>query len=346
MSLDLSFLSSDPLLYFLAHSTLFVLVVAAIFFTFGLMFGWFTWARYKRHRQELLVEVEAMKDEIAQLKRKLAEQTNRATVQAETTVGTETERLRNEHAEPDPVIDSFLNTAAAIIPKPIILPTPMAEPEKEEPQKPEAPVEPLVILGGAVEPEPAKTPRKAGITSKVKPRKHVLQSLVTGDATSFDLTDKPGGDLSFPPPASDLSTPKEPEPPAKSPSPPAPPPPMDEPASQEEPTSATNATAHPEPAELHPPNGESRLISDPHLGLIFASRPGISDDLSHLKGVAHVIERKLNDYGVYTFKQIALWNEENIREFSHHLAFKDRIHREQWVEQARELHFQKYGERL
>ena len=45
-------------------------------------------------------------------------------------------------------------------------------------------------------------------------------------------------------------------------------------------------------------------------------------------------------------EQIALWNDENIREFSNLPAFKDRIHREQWVEQARERHFQKYGERL
>ena len=41
--------------------------------------------------------------------------------------------------------------------------------------------------------------------------------------------------------------------------------------------------------------------------------------------------------GVYTYAQIAAWNDEHIREFSSRLAFKDRIHRERWVEQAKEL---------
>lgn len=92
--------------------------------------------------------------------------------------------------------------------------------------------------------------------------------------------------------------------------------------------------------------GDQRLHSDPYLGLIYTSPPVQSDDLTHLKGVASVIERRLNEFGVYTFKQIALWTEEHVREFSRRLSFKDRISRERWVEQARELHFQKYSERV
>lgn len=107
-------------------------------------------------------------------------------------------------------------------------------------------------------------------------------------------------------------------------------------------SAATEKPASPPSAS----SSDQRLHSDPYLGLIYTSPPSHSDDLTHLKGVASVIERRLNEFGVYTFKQIALWTEEHVREFSRRLSFKDRIGRERWVEQARELHFQKYNERV
>ncbi|MBX7212000.1 MAG: hypothetical protein K1X78_27085 [Verrucomicrobiaceae bacterium] len=349
MSLDLSFLSSDPLLYFLAHSTLFVVVVAAVFFVFGLIFGWCTWGRYKRQRRDLMAECESMKNEIAKLKRHLAEQTNKLAAQAEPAAAAGASGRRNAHADPDPVLDSFLSTAAAILPK--------VHPEVDGPARIEAkpdaaPVEPAsepVITGGVLDmrpPEraPAHTPVPARKPSAgLNPFAHVLQSLV-GPIDELDLTDKPGGDKSLPPPVDEEAGAEEPA---------------------HEPAGAPAAASVPEPDEAgvsasasdaagsppSPPSGEAvnsepRLMSDPHLGLIYASRPGLADDLAHLKGVAATIEGKLHDLGVYTFKQIALWSDENVHEFSRLLSFKDRIRRERWVEQARELHFQKYGERL
>jgi predicted flap endonuclease-1-like 5' DNA nuclease len=76
---------------------------------------------------------------------------------------------------------------------------------------------------------------------------------------------------------------------------------------------------------------------DPALGLVYKITPPDTDDLTRIKGIASVLEKRLHDLGVYTWRQIASWEERHIREFSNRLAFKDRIVREKWVEQARSL---------
>jgi len=50
-----------------------------------------------------------------------------------------------------------------------------------------------------------------------------------------------------------------------------------------------------------------------------------------------VLEQRLHEFGIYTYEQIASWTEDQIKELSSRLAFKDRIHREKWVEQAKRL---------
>lgn len=76
-------------------------------------------------------------------------------------------------------------------------------------------------------------------------------------------------------------------------------------------------------------------------GLIYLDEPESRDDLKRIYGIAEVLERKLNDFGVYTFKQIMNWEDENIREFSKLLEFfKDRIDRDDWIGQARKLYRQ------
>ena len=70
-------------------------------------------------------------------------------------------------------------------------------------------------------------------------------------------------------------------------------------------------------------------------GLIYTQAPKESDDLKRISGIAVVLEARLNDYGVYTFKQIMEWKPEAIEEFSHLLTFKDRIERDDWISQAR-----------
>ncbi|MEM9284183.1 MAG: 50S ribosomal protein L21, partial [Verrucomicrobiota bacterium] len=85
---------------------------------------------------------------------------------------------------------------------------------------------------------------------------------------------------------------------------------------------------------------------DQTLGLVFKQAPAEEDDLTRIKGVAGVLKGKLNDFGVYRFKQIALWNDAVIEEFAERLSFKDRIQRDDWRTQAKELHEEKYGEKL
>ena len=70
-------------------------------------------------------------------------------------------------------------------------------------------------------------------------------------------------------------------------------------------------------------------------GLIYTQPPKEYDDLKRISGIAVVLEARLNDYGVYTFKQIMEWKPEAIEEFSHLLTFKDRIERDDWISQAK-----------
>ena len=87
----------------------------------------------------------------------------------------------------------------------------------------------------------------------------------------------------------------------------------------------------------HEYGGRTRV--DEIRGIVFTERPQIVDDLKMISGIAEVLEGKLNDYGVYTFRQVMDWNETNIDEFKQLLpSFKDRIVREDWVGQAAHLY--------
>jgi len=67
------------------------------------------------------------------------------------------------------------------------------------------------------------------------------------------------------------------------------------------------------------------------------------DDLTQIKGIKKIISEQLYTHGIRTWRQIALWNEEELRAFSELLAFKNRATREQWQEQARTLHEAAHG---
>lgn len=76
-------------------------------------------------------------------------------------------------------------------------------------------------------------------------------------------------------------------------------------------------------------------------GLVYTEAPETQDDLKQISGIAEVLEARLNDYGVYTFRQIMDWKPEAIEEFSRLLAFRERIQRDDWIGQARCLYEQK-----
>lgn len=89
-------------------------------------------------------------------------------------------------------------------------------------------------------------------------------------------------------------------------------------------------------------NGSAR--QDAVYGIVYNEAPETIDDLKKIKGVAKVLEGKLNGVGVYRFKQIAVWTDAACQEFSKMLTFKDRIYRDDWIAQAKEFHREKYGE--
>ena len=69
------------------------------------------------------------------------------------------------------------------------------------------------------------------------------------------------------------------------------------------------------------------------------------DDLKEIKGIGESIESVLHDAGVTTFAQIAKLNKRQKEDIAKRLKkFADRIGRDRWVEQAKALHKEKYGE--
>ena len=375
--------SPDPLVFFFTHSTTFVLVCGAVFFILGLIFGRLTWGRYKRQTRLLIAEAEGQKNEIVTLKRKLAEMAARSGIGP---AGLETNGHEEVKAieESDPVMASFLATASTILPAtdsgaPVIKPAPAPETSPEpaptpiplskllevraKPQPP-APAVPEAVPSAAEVPAPSIAPpaAEAGAGETAATPEASQESEIEGGKSA---------------PAESPATPApEKESAAVSPATadlikakrdalraliegsritlPAPVTPTDIEDEIEEPEAIMGEATPSESASNEKPasppaasgGSDQRVHSDPYLGLIYTSPPPHIDDLTHLKGVASVIERRLNEFGVYTFKQIALWTEEHMREFSRRLSFKDRISRERWVEQARELHFQKYAERV
>jgi len=71
------------------------------------------------------------------------------------------------------------------------------------------------------------------------------------------------------------------------------------------------------------------------------------DDLKRISGVGVVLEKLLHQSGITSFKQVAEFTEEQIEDLSDKLgSFHDRIKRDNWKAQAKDLHLKKYGEDL
>lgn len=83
--------------------------------------------------------------------------------------------------------------------------------------------------------------------------------------------------------------------------------------------------------------------NDTTLGVLYYQRPSEIDDLKKIHGVAEVLEKRLHEFGLFRFKQIALWTDEQVNEFSERLSFPGRIERDEWVKQATQFHAEKYG---
>ncbi|MBX3372135.1 MAG: hypothetical protein KF793_17250, partial [Nitrospira sp.] len=77
------------------------------------------------------------------------------------------------------------------------------------------------------------------------------------------------------------------------------------------------------------------------------SRPSQKDDLKQIHGIGPVMERVLNRMGMFTFRQIAEWKDQDVEHMASELnTFPDRIRHDNWIAGAKEQHFLKYGEEL
>lgn len=71
------------------------------------------------------------------------------------------------------------------------------------------------------------------------------------------------------------------------------------------------------------------------------------DNLQEIRGIGPFLERKCHAFGIYTFKQIARFKPDDIKKLAATFgSFEGRIIRDRWVEQSKELHLKKYGEKL
>lgn len=64
---------------------------------------------------------------------------------------------------------------------------------------------------------------------------------------------------------------------------------------------------------------------------------GEPDDLKLIHGVGPVLESKLNELGIYHFRQIAKFEQRDIDLVNDATAFPGRIERDEWIDQAKNL---------
>lgn len=87
--------------------------------------------------------------------------------------------------------------------------------------------------------------------------------------------------------------------------------------------------------------------TDGKLGIVYYQIPISPDDLTQINGITPDIAAWLNSQEIHTFKQIALWEPENVRSVAELCGVsKNEIFRGRWVTQADELHYKKYGTAL
>lgn len=79
------------------------------------------------------------------------------------------------------------------------------------------------------------------------------------------------------------------------------------------------------------------LESRDHVQNLHRQLAHLKDDLSRIRGIGPVLEKQLNDLGIYTFQQIADFNEQQIDRIDAHIRFPGRVLRERWIEQARQF---------
>lgn len=100
------------------------------------------------------------------------------------------------------------------------------------------------------------------------------------------------------------------------------------------------------PVKAAKPRRKSPLRDDVNEPAALPAQPSPEgkDDLKRIRGVGPVLERFLNNLGVFTYRQIANWTDADINGIAGKLnVFPGRIRRDNWVGGARALYRAKYG---
>ena len=340
-------LSLDALLFFGTHSLLVVAICAGTFFSIGLWVGYLTWAKFKRRARAYYEEIQLQRSEIANLKRRITQE--------------------SVDSLPTPTIGLLeatpLGNSPAELPQKTVIPT-VIEPKREslaetvlKRTKKEAVLDRIkkaTVLEAEISAPLVEVKRSAPeVTPVFKPIVASISPLPSIDEVPAEETSL--ADNLEPQAAEPVVIPVQPTPlrklatrpltqalaksveDAKRPS-----------APSAEPANRNLGTAHREeaPNDLEAGIKKGHAAVDEKLGIVYHKRPERYDDLTLLRGVGEALQTKLHELGIYTFRQIAQWTDDNIHELDIRLAAKDRIRREQWVKQARNLHFLKYGEQL
>ncbi|CCH53019.1 hypothetical protein BN8_02076 [Fibrisoma limi BUZ 3] len=109
------------------------------------------------------------------------------------------------------------------------------------------------------------------------------------------------------------------------------------------PLSTTAAAGNSEAAVLSRIAARAHELNFDRIGRATAAE---ADDLKDIVGVGPFLERKLHSLGIYTFRQVANFTQEDIVKVNEIIEFfPGRIERDDWVGQAKSFHERKYGAR-
>ncbi|KAA3446934.1 ABC transporter [Mesorhizobium sp. SARCC-RB16n] len=106
------------------------------------------------------------------------------------------------------------------------------------------------------------------------------------------------------------------------------------------PVAPTPAPAKPAAKKAAPRKTAAKALAAKAEGVsnrLAAPRGGKADNLTRIKGIGTVNEKKLNEHGIFHFDQIGAWKKADVEAVEAYLAFDGRIAREEWVKQARLL---------
>lgn len=109
------------------------------------------------------------------------------------------------------------------------------------------------------------------------------------------------------------------------------------PAEAEATDAAASAVPQPAPAEV---DATTSAVPAPAAPSAPATSEADVDDLKAINGVGPAIERKLNQAGVFNYRQIAHWTEDDIERIETTVMtgrFAGKIRREDWIGQAKSL---------